>query len=170
MKIRFIAILTILLVMISCKPTEKNYHDAYDKAYEAAQRKNKEFHTGSTGEILEDMNAPRHEQIGDLSLHFATGRMTPFETTLNPEGGKMGIAIGHYAVPTNARHHLQDIRKEYEESFIATDGDENYYIVIERVDSKEEAASKINEFITKHPDYRYIGMMQNPVVISLYIP
>ena len=170
MRLYYFILPAVIAGFISCKPTEKNYQTAYDRAYEASQRKNIEMQTGSNGIILEDMNAPLPEIVGTDTLFFSTGRKRPLDVTLPADGGNMGIAVGRYSVPTNARHHLADLIGEYPGAFIASDGEESFYVVIKQIPSKEAAAAVIKQFVEDHPDYRYIGMIQSPLVIYLYTP
>ena len=152
-----------LIILAGCKPTEKNYASAYIKASEAARLKNANIDNDIAEHQLEAIDGPRLEVNGNDSVYVAPNRVKLFESDSSPEKGKYGIAVAKYSMPTNARRHLQDIKKEYPDAFLAFDGNEGYYVMIERVPSVPEAAEPIRVFKLKHPDFRYMGLPGTPV-------
>lgn len=157
-----------LILATGCKPTEQNYKAAYDKAYDAAQKKIESETESIDGVKMESLNGPRVEVVEGDTVLVAPGRTRPFETTLDKSKGRMGIAVAHYKMPTNARKHSADLNAEYPESMVAYDGSENYYVVLSVVPSLKDAAPIIKEFKAKHPDFRYIGLPEGPRVIHIY--
>ena len=156
----------ISILSLACKPTEKNYQKAYDKAAEAAERKNRMDTESVSGGKLDSFNAPRVQIVEGDTVWVSSVRVKPFETTI--EGAdKAVVAIAHYKMPTNARRHAEDIRKDYPDAFVAKDGDENYYVVIGRASGYKDAAPLIRQFKETHPGYRYIGMNDGPIVLFI---
>lgn len=151
-------------VLSGCKPTEKNYADAYTKAYEAAQRKAEAERTGEDGVILEPMDSPNIQAFGTDTVAVGTGRLKPFEYEGEPAMHNYGIAVAKYSMPTNARNHLQTVRTEYPDAFMATDGQQGYYVMIERIPSVSDAADPIRVYIQGHPNDKYMGLDGHPVV------
>lgn len=163
--IKFIGIAALAVFVITgCKPTEKNYETAYAKASEAARLKAEDAASSIDGNKLEKLDGPRIEKVGEDSIAVGTGRLKPFESDKKQEGGNYGVAIARYSMPTNARRHLEDVRKEFPDAFIATDGHDNYYVMIKRVATIPESADPIKLFRLKHPDYNYMGLGGVPTV------
>lgn len=165
----FIGGTAILLLFAStgCKPTERNYQMAYEKAAEAARLKNEEEKIGALGNQLESMDGPRIEIVGADTLFIGSNTVKPFESPLQDDEKKIGIAIARYTQPTNARRHLQDILHTSSDGLVATDGQDNYYVMIRRVRALPEAAEAIRIFTKANPDYPYIGLNGNPLVLYL---
>lgn len=153
--------------MVACKPTEKNYADAYGKAYEAAQRRAQAENESSTGEKMERLGGPRVEVVNGDTVLVAPGLVRPTEPTDTLEKGRVGIAVAHYKMSTNANRHADDLKGEYPASFVAADGDNNYYVMIKRVTSIPESVDPIRIFMETHPDYRYIGLGDRPQVVFI---
>lgn len=164
MKRILLAALGSILLLTACKPTEKNYQSAYEKAHEAAVKKSELENTSVTGNRLESIDGARREVVGQDTVVVGRQLVKPFESEETASEGRVGIAIAKYKMPTNARRHLQDVKKEYPEALVATDGQDNYYVMIKRVASLDEAVDPIRVYELKHPDFPYMGLEGSPVV------
>lgn len=161
-KIFYWALLVIFAA--SCKPTEKNYADAYSKAYEAARKKTDADQTGEDGVKLELMDGPTRRPIGADTVSLGSLRVKPFGEDPISENGNYGIAIAKYSMPTNARSHLNTIKSDYPNAFLAFDGSQGYYVIIKTVASVPEAADPIRIYRANHPNDLYMGLDGEPVV------
>ena len=161
---KYLLITGLILIMCGCKPTEKNYEAAYSKAYEAARQKAEAEQKGEDGVKLESIDGPRIEAVGNDSILVGKTRLKPFEADSIAEEGKYGIAIARYSMPTNARRHLQDVRKEYPNAFLATDGQQGYYVVIKRVPTVPEASDPIRIYKLSHPNDAFLGLDGEPAL------
>lgn len=157
-----------IFVATGCKPTEKNYQSAYDKALAASQRKMEKETESVNGQRMESLNGPRIEVVNGDTLYVSTDRTTPFETTIDKEKGRTGVAVALYKMPTNARRHAETLRETYPGALVAHDGKDNYYVVVAVVKTWPEAAEAIREFKTSHPDYRYIGLPLGPMNVFIH--
>lgn len=151
-----------LLLLAACKPTEKNYRNAYEKAYSASQRKAQEENVSFSGGKLEKIDGPRTEVIDGDTLYIGQELVRLLEPQDSLTQGKVGIAIARYSMPTNAKRHAEEMKKEYPEAFVSTDGHDNYYVMIKRVPGVNEAISPVRIFTETHPGYRYIGFGDRP--------
>lgn len=153
----------------ACKPTESNYKAAYDKAAEAAERRNREMNTGTDGKILESMDAPRIQVIDGDTVMVSAARMRVFEESEQSvnTNKNIGVAVARYTMPTNARRHVEELRKEYPEALIVTDGDGNFYVVTGRYESLPEAASQIKRYRANHAKDSTIGLPLGPLAIYI---
>lgn len=157
-----------ILLLTACKPTEHNYRNAYDKAYEAAQRKAAEMSVSTDGAVLETFDGPRVEIVEGDTLYVSPVTVSGFETDgEKSRAGKIGIAVARYSMPTNARRHMADLAGKYPGASMATDGDDNYYVLIDRVASIPEAAAPLRGFRKANPDYPYIGLGGKALILVL---
>ena len=161
---KYLFISVLALAIVSCKPTEKNYADAYSKAYEAARQKAEAEQTDDNGIRLESIEGPQMKTFGTDSVKIGNTRLKPFETDSLREEGNYGIAISRYTMPTNARRHLQDVINEYPNSFMAMDGKDGYFVIIKRVASIPDAADIIRVYKLAHPNEKYLGLDGEPAV------
>lgn len=166
-KTNILAIGAAVLIFYSCKPTERNYEAAYSKATAAAQGRANNESDEETGGKLEAIDGPRMEKIGNDSIYVASQTVKVFEGEPTEENGNYGIAIAKYSMPTNARRHLQDVKKEYPDAFITYDGQKSYYVMIQRVSSIPEAADPIRIYEATHPQTPYLGLQGSPVVLFI---
>lgn len=164
MKKLFPILLLALTLFCGCKPTEKNYRNAYDKAYEASQRRAAEMKSSTDGQTLESLDSPRSETVDGESVMI--GR-TPVKVYDGAPRKGAGIAIARYSMSTNAIRHADDMTKDYPEAFVATDGDGSFYVVIETVPAIVEASGPIRNFRNSHPEYPYIGLEEGPLVVVI---
>ena len=160
-------IVAIAGLMVSCKPSEKNYKAAYDKAHEAALRRAEAERMSATGDKLEQLHGPKIEIVKGDTIYVTPDLTSPIGETAPGETGKVGIAVAKYSMPTNAKRHTEDIKKEFPNAFVATDGQENYYVTIQRVESLQDAVDPIRVFIAGHPDFRYIGLYDRPMAVFI---
>ena len=157
------------LLAVGCKPTEKNYQAAYEKAHQAAERKAQEQLQGTDGRVLEVMDGPRVQTIEGEPVYVATHRVKPMES-VDPSPGNTGVAVACFSMPTNARRLLEEMKGEYPDAFIATNGDDRYYIVIGRAHSNQDAMPLIRAFREANPDYAYFGLGGHPILLPLVYP
>lgn len=161
---KILPILILAALAVGCKPTEKNYQQAYDLAVQ----KREESLTSISGGTLDAIDGPRKEVIEGDTILVATGTFMTYEAPPEPSAvGKIGIAVAQYGMDTNAKRHAADLRKKYPGAFVATDGRKQYYVVVDRVLNTKEAVKPIAEFKKNNPDFRYIGLPSGPVAILL---
>lgn len=156
-----------VVALWGCKPTEKNYEIAYDKAAEAAKVKTELESTGLDGVKLESLNGPRREIIEGDTIMVAKEIVKPMDSEFAEAKGKVGVAVALYRMPTNARRNVQDLRQEYPNAFVGTDGKEAHYVIIDYFPSLKEAASGAAAFAAEHPGYHYMGLSGHPLAIYL---
>lgn len=157
----------LLLMLVGCKPTEKNYREAYDKAYEAAQRRTATEMESVSGQRIERMDGPRVEIVNGDTLYVGKEIVKAFEADTLTPSGKTAVAVARFTQPTNARRLVKDLLPKYKEAFIATDGRDSYYVVIKRVADLNEAADAIHVFKSLEPNYPFIGLGGQPLIVYL---
>lgn len=149
-------------LFIGCKPTEKNYQQAYDLAVQ----KREESLASVSGGTLDAMDGPHKRIVDGDTIMVATGTFKVFEMPENAKDGRFGLAVAKYGMHTNAREHAVTMREKYPDVFVATDGKKNYYVVTDRYADLKEAIAGMREFEAANPGFRYISL-QTPVAILI---
>lgn len=155
-------------IFASCKPTEQNYRNAYDKAYEASQRKAAELTTASDGTKLESMYGARVETVGGQEIAITSVRVKPQEA--DPEvaaSNKMALSVAKYSMITNARRNVEELKKDFPEAFIGYDGENGYYVLICPLPTMGDAEAPAKAFRKKYSEFPYIGLEGKPTVVLL---
>lgn len=161
-------LLSIAVVALwGCKPTEKNYQLAYDKAAEASRVKTESESTGLDGVKLESLDGPRQEILDGDTIMVAKEIVKPMDSELPEAKGKVGVAVAQYRMATNARRNVQELKHEYPNAFVGTDGKGAHYVIVDYIPSLKEAAATAAAFAAKHPDYHYMGLSGYPLAIYL---
>lgn len=151
---------------MACKPTEQNYKNAYDIAL-----KKKEQQKQSADGTVKDFTAvagPHKEKVGNREVYVSDVRVKTVDKDSAPDEGRLGVAISKFGMITNARRQANDLLESEPAVFVAVDGDSNYYVLIGRCDDISEAADIADDFMSRHPDYPFIGLPDSPVAVMVW--
>lgn len=155
-----------ILFLWSCKPTERNYQLAYDKAAEAARLKREAETTGADGRRLESINGPRKEVVAGDTIMVASEVVKALDDkSADNVKGKIGIAVAKFRMATNAKSNVSDLKSKYPQALVATNGKDAYYVVVECVSKLDEAGIPIKAFMTKNPNFHYMGLSGEPALV-----
>lgn len=145
-------------MVTGCKPTEKNYREAYDVAIAKKQKATEELES----EGLISADAPRSKVVDGDTLYFKSAVLQ-----VRPGEGKLrdyNIAVDEFKMPTNARSGAEALKDKDFGSFAAKSTGGRWYVIAGTAESLSEAASIIRRFRTLYPAYPYIGLGR-PVII-----
>ena len=166
MKTKILMLLVLTAILYSCKPTEKNYQNAYDKALQAHQKRTEQMSTSSDGQRLEAIDAPSAETIDGETIFLSPVRVKVFEGDPSLKG-PMGVAVAKYTMATNARRNVLDLKDEYPGAFFAFDGDESYYVIIDTASTSKDAAEIAKKYKDSRPANSFVGLSGNPLLITV---
>lgn len=146
------------VISVSCKPTEKNYREAYDVAI--AKKQKAENDLNADGLISSD--APMRKIVNGDTLYFkgAVLMLRPGEGELK----EYNIVVDEFKMPTNARSGVAALKEGGFDAFPAKSTGGRWYVVAGTSESLDGAASLIRKFRTRYPSYPYIGLGR-PVII-----
>lgn len=164
---KYFALTFLVISLWGCKPTERNYQAAFDKAYEASLRKAESETTGTDGRVLESIDGPRNETVDSLLIAVGPSLVKPLDEGFDSVKGKVGLAVSQYRMPTNARRNVEDLKDKYHDAFVATDGKESYYVVVECVNSLQEIGEPIRRFVSNFPNFHYMGLDGKPMAVHI---
>lgn len=147
------------IALTSCKPTEKNYREAYDVAVSKREKVNESL--AADGLISED--GPRREIIGGDTLYFVNDVIrhedgnTPFKA--------LNVAVAVFNMNTNARSGAASLKGKGYDAQAARALDDKWYVIAGSFDTMDDTREFITRFIRENPGYPYIGLSGSPVII-----
>lgn len=148
-----------VLLLVGCKPTEKNYRAAYDAALN--KRAQAQESLAAEGLITED--APRRVTIDgkEFSVIDENIKVDSGDITLGP----VLVAVARFKMPTNARAGADALRGKGYEAVAARAVGEKWYTIAGSFRDVGEAASFIGRFCRDNPGFQFIGLDGEPVII-----
>lgn len=155
-----------LLMLYGCKPTEKNYKAAYDAAMSKQPVVDDALEVDV--EDLITVDGGRKETINGVTLLFIPETVKPTDSDNAKGEGGVGVAIGKYDMPTNARSQAKMLSETEPEAQVCTNGKGTYYVVVKRVGNSAEAADYISGFKQRHPGYPFVGLDGLPAIVTVF--
>ena len=151
----------IFLLFPACKPTEKNYR----QAYEIAKQKKIKEKTDPDLDIPEliSENTPSTQKIGGIDAKVLTMHLKQHLHT--PETHKYNIAVAAYKMQANAIDHVDRLVAAGAKAYIAENKDHILYVVYAGADTPEDAAAAYSALISSHKGQTYPGLDGIPLII-----
>lgn len=147
-----------LMMLPACKPTEKNYREAYDIAIAKKQQTEAELEADG----ITDADAPTIRIVKGDTLYFKAMplRVKADDAPLHP----YNLVVDQFKMPTNARSSAATIKeKGFEARTLQSSGDK-WIVVAGGADSLDETIALVKRFRSKFPHYAYIGFGK-PVIV-----
>ena len=161
--LKFISSLALSLLMLaSCKPTEKGYQSAYD----AAQHKRDSFNASLGVNIpegaLQQVDGPQLKEIDGKSVYVLNRRLKALDN--DSILCEYNVAVGEFKMSTNAIALAENLRKEGYKAFAAADMDEKYFTIASTFSNMADALSFLDKYKSAK-DRVYVGLPEAPVII-----
>lgn len=158
LRVPVVALVAIVPWVTSCKPTEKNYREAYDLAVAKRQQAADELKT----EGLISADAPVSRVVDGDTLYFKSAVLQ----IRQGEGmiGNYNIAVDEFKMPTNARSGVEVLKEAGFDAFPAKSTGGRWYVIAGTSESLSAASALIRRFRAAYPAYPYIGLGR-PVII-----
>ncbi len=157
----------LLSIITACKPTEKNYQQAYD----AAQRKREAVDLNQVadadGHKVIGFDAPQSVTVGSRTMNVISAFTKPIDETPSQSSHQMYmVAVGKYHMPTNARAQAATLVEQgFEDAHAVTDGKDNYYAVVGGFNSLPDAAECVEKLEKNYMPGFFIGLSGQPLLI-----
>lgn len=153
----------VALMFIGCKPTERNYQQAYDAALRQREKAVQEQMLPATGLLSDD--GPQLRIVDGDSIFVLRERIFR-EGERHPLSG-WAVAVGKYKMATNARANAETLREEgVTEAIPVRAAAERWYAVAAVCSTLDSARMAVREFRASHPGYPYVGLPGSPVIIG----
>lgn len=160
MKKIFLAAALSAVVLAGCKPTEKNYREAYDAAV-ARREKSLADSGGEEAGLITD-GGPRATVVDGDTIHTLSRHLSAAD-----DGGALSpvnVAVGEFRMSTNARSGAAGLASLGYASRVAKGEDDCWYAIASGFDTEEEARAFVKAFRRGNAGYVYVGL-PGPVII-----
>ncbi len=158
--------IVLALVSVSCKPTEKNYKAAYDAALSKrqAEKNDPDMALMLGGHTLDTSE-------GSSAFSADSGVAFPVKSTrlkFEEDFGSVGewyVAVSRFSMPTNARAQARDLTAAGYEARVAENPEKQWYVIINRSETKEQAGTAASEFVRTHSGFHFTGLDSTPLLL-----
>lgn len=170
-----VALMALIMLGGGCKPTERNYREAYDAAIAKREKAEADIFIPEGG--LESLDGPRTKKVGDITVYYEVKSLRWTQPADVPEGGNVrkdaprpqafNVAVGLYKMAVNAASQVDLLTsKGYSGAFPAHVGKDENYAVAASFPTLEEAAAFAAAFLKDNKGMNYVGLPGAPVVIE----
>lgn len=149
-----LAAVLLVLVLTGCKPTEKNYRAAYDKArlkreaeQEARREIEQDLNIVGTG-VVQEVDGVRLETIGDETVWVLHQRIKS-----DPAVGPYALAVARMGMRANALALAEDY-----EGWRAVKAGDSYLVLAGEADTPDGILLLKHEFEKRHKDFRPLNL------------
>lgn len=154
-----------LMLSGGCKPTEKNYRNAYDAAVAKREKANNELDDLlPAGSVLQDADGPLTMKINGRDVAYTRDRVKVEAEGEGVPQGRYRVAVGLYTMSTNAEGQCARLRESGYDSYLAVNADGKHYLMIGAWDTPEEAADAAEAFAKRNKNFPYPGLKGEPVL------
>lgn len=156
-------IVLIILLLPSCKPTEKGYKAAYDAALGKREAVKAEIDADIPDGALQSVDGPQLKEVDGVKVYVFNQRIRPIEEGMSlPES--YNVAIGSYKMNTNCKAQAEALKEEGYDAFSVKDTDGMYYTIAGSFPTLSEAV-KFYETYKSGKDRVYVGLPNSPIII-----
>lgn len=162
-KLIFFGLLALMLV--GCKPTEKNYRNAY----EIAMNKKKAVADDYGLEVgeLQSVEGARKQAVGEDFVWILPDMVKPQQDDKKGGEGQLAVVVSKFNMGANAKSQAAALASEWPDAVVCIDGRDHFFVSIARCNELSEALDIIKEFQAAHPDYPFVGLDGHPCVVRI---
>lgn len=162
-----LAVLMLVPMLYSCKPTEKGYRQAYEAAKSKREQKDPDEELLTGGHKLLSEEATNWRVLDSDSVQVEHKFIKPVKDSTWPQSGPYRLAVAMLKMTTNANSLLADLKKGRSLTpVVATDGKDTYYIIAGSATYVDSLGNVLKTFKQENPGFQYIGLPSGrPVVI-----
>lgn len=138
----------LLCTASACKPTEANYRAAYELTASRTAERERDGLTDEEYELIRRENAPKRMLIGSDSVAYEHKTITPVQAETSGAPRRYNLAVGRFAMSTNASSMRDRLHTAGMRAFIAKDAEGKYVVVAEAADTEASMAEALRRFAT----------------------
>ena len=153
----------IVLILPSCKPTEKGYKSAYDAALGKRQAAMADIDVEIPQGKIQQVDGPQLREVDGKNVYVINKRISPAQAG-EKLPGSYNVAVGSYKMITNASAQSQALADEGFEAFPAKDAEGTYYTIAASLHSLSEAVAFCESY-KSNKNRVYVGLPDSPVII-----
>ncbi len=160
-----VALMFCVVVMNSCKTSEKNYRQAYEQTMVARDSSARDFDETIYGRYRQQLHRTSMVLGGDtLDIRTQSIRLTEGGGGVAEPIKKYMVVVGEFKQLFNARSLRERlVAKGYSGAFIVETGEPYYYVIALAFDGAEQALEEVKK-LKKNPPFKLRGDL--PFVLS----
>lgn len=135
----------LLMLAGACKPTEKNYRQAYELAAQRKVESESEIDAELTRRINADNRLPLM-RVGSDSLSYRHEPLTSAPGEGEPQLHRYNLAVALYAMPTNARSHTERLKSSGYDAYMAQNAKGEFYVMAAGAEDAEALAGALRKW------------------------
>lgn len=178
-KYLIVAVLALLLVSTSCKPTENNYRTAYAAATQnRGKQQELDRDLGIPEEGLLNEDGPRKVTLDSVSVKVGRDFLSVVGDDRHVDKKEQippcpkfvqryVVVVSKYKMSTNAHAQSADLRRQGLESVVMKNRQGDYFVTCGSGRDLMEAAGIKNDFENRYKTYNYVGLEGSPVIIEV---
>lgn len=153
--------ITLLSALPSCKPTEKNYREAY----EVAQKKRQQSKEDSDFDVsqLIGMNDARTQSFGGIECPVISENLKTVDA--GDAGHLYNVAVAAYKMTANALSHAESLRKEGMKGYVMQNSRQLFFVMCGGADTPEEAAAVYTKYMASGKQKIHPGLANGPEIV-----
>lgn len=160
---RLLFIFSIIMLAVSCKPTEKGYKAAYDAAQSKRQSALNDIGVELPEGGLQQVDGAQLKEVNGVKVYVQNQRIKPLEEGMTlPES--YNVAVGTYKMATNCRAQAEALKSEGFNAFAAKEPGGMYFTIAGSFPTLDEAVKFYQEY-QNGKDRAYVGLPNAPVII-----
>lgn len=158
-------IIICVIAAVGCKPTERNYKEAYDVALQKRNAAATDPDMAIPAGGLKTTGGPLQKEIDGETVSFSAEHLK-FEGGLEGVMKKWNVAVAKYKMPTNCASQTSDLFSEGYKAFYVLNPEGYYYVIAGSFDSLEEAEKFVKEYSSRHKATTFVGLSGTPLIIE----
>lgn len=141
-------------MLCGCKPTEKNYLMAYDKA----QTKLRQGLSEQEYEMMLQESLPPYRRTASDSIRafseIVIWQYTPqrVDSGRKADPAPYNLAVGKYSMLTNAKAHADRLASDGWDSYVLRTSEPVYYVVAKMTASLDSVAAAAHSYMARYPN------------------
>lgn len=153
------------LSLIGCKPTEKNYKEAYDVALQKRKAASTDADIVIPAGALHKIGEPMVKVVDGDTIKIAVEHLK-FEGGREDAMKKWNVAVAKYKMPTNCASQTNNLFSEGYKAFYVLNPEGYYYVIAGSFDTLDEAKNFAGEYISRHKSTTFVGLSGSPLLIE----
>lgn len=165
---KVIIIISILFATLAtgCKPTERNYQEAYEAAIRKKQIESEDKDLNIPGGKLESLDGPKQRDIGGDNFNIEAGWLKYIGDDEIFRISRYNVAVARYKMRVNCEAQIEDLKKEGYKSYILENREGYYFAVICGTDTLDEAAQAAKKYMTGKQGGVFVGLEGAPLILE----
>ena len=163
---RYLPYAACMLLLVGCKPTERNYQAAYEAAQQKRQKEGVDPDMILPAGGLQRLDAPKQVEVDGEKVNVKRLWMKYVGEGEAPSRSRYSVAVSRYKMPTNAKAQAANLKASGLPAYPAEGSDAYFYVVAGDYPDLPAAASFAKEYASGHPASQIVGLEEGILIID----